>query len=317
MRGCLAAERLGSLRPCGSLTTQVRWQRDSVYKNGMEILAPADVGPLLIVALSVASFVTAFIGVFTGAAGGVILLAIMAMVMPPAAVIPVHTVVMLGTGISRTVIMWRFVMRGTLLPFIAGAAVGAAIGSKLVAWAERPGETWAHATELAWLLGGKSIVGGLLGGLAGVEIAKKMAGETRSTGDLFVLPLCLGIAIGRIGCFLAGLADETFGLTTSLPWGVDFGDGARRHPTQIYEILVLGLIAWWAAARQRAMPRSGDLFRGFMLLYLAFRLAIETIKPGPRAYLGLTGVQVACVLGLLYYVRDVRRVFVPGSVSLG
>ena len=45
-----------------------------VYKNGMEILAPADVGPLLIVALSVASFVTAFIGVFTGAAGGVILL---------------------------------------------------------------------------------------------------------------------------------------------------------------------------------------------------------------------------------------------------
>ena len=63
MRGCLAAERLSSLWLCGSITTQVRWQRDSVYKNGMEILAPADVGPLLIVALSVASFVTAFIGV--------------------------------------------------------------------------------------------------------------------------------------------------------------------------------------------------------------------------------------------------------------
>jgi uncharacterized membrane protein YfcA len=61
----------------------------------MEILPSADVGPLLFVGLAVASFVTAFIGVFTGTAGGVILLAIMAMVMPPAAVIPVHTVVML------------------------------------------------------------------------------------------------------------------------------------------------------------------------------------------------------------------------------
>jgi uncharacterized membrane protein YfcA len=97
----------------------------------MDILGTPDVGPLMFVGLSVASFVTAFIGVFTGAAGGVILLALMAMVMPPAAVIPVHTVVMLGTGISRTVIMWRFVMRSTLLPFIAGAAIGAAAGAKV------------------------------------------------------------------------------------------------------------------------------------------------------------------------------------------
>jgi uncharacterized protein len=97
----------------------------------MDILGTPDIGPLLLVGLSVASFVTAFIGVFTGTAGGVILLAIMAMVMPPTAVIPVHTVVMLGTGLSRTVIMWRFVMRGTLLPFIGGAVVGAAAGAKV------------------------------------------------------------------------------------------------------------------------------------------------------------------------------------------
>jgi uncharacterized protein len=43
----------------------------------------------------------------------------------------VHTVVMLGTGLSRTVIMWRFVMRDTLLPFIIGAALGAAAGAKV------------------------------------------------------------------------------------------------------------------------------------------------------------------------------------------
>jgi uncharacterized protein len=97
----------------------------------MDVLAAPDIGPLLFVGLSVASFATAFIAVFTGAAGGVILLAIMATVMPPAAVIPVHTVVMLGTGVTRTAIMWRYVLRGTLIPFIAGAAIGAAAGAKV------------------------------------------------------------------------------------------------------------------------------------------------------------------------------------------
>src|SRR5512145_10019 len=97
----------------------------------MDFLGTPDVGPLLFAGLSVASFVTAFIGVYTGAAGGVILLAIMAMVMPPATVIPVHTVVMLGTGATRTVAMWRHVMHGTLPPFIVGAVIGAVAGSQV------------------------------------------------------------------------------------------------------------------------------------------------------------------------------------------
>jgi uncharacterized membrane protein YfcA len=97
----------------------------------MDFLGTPDVGPLLFAGLVLASFVTAFIGVYTGAAGGVILLAIMALAMAPAALIPVHTVVMLGTGATRTVIMWRYVMRWTVLPFTIGAIIGAAAGAKL------------------------------------------------------------------------------------------------------------------------------------------------------------------------------------------
>ena len=119
---------------------------------------------------------------------------------------------------------------------IAGAAVGAALGSKLLHWLHQPGLTLAHWNDPVFLMGGKSIVGGLLGGVAGVERVKRWLGESRSTGDLFVLPLCLGMAVGRIGCFLTGLADHTFGVATTLPWGVDFGDGIPRHPTQLYEI---------------------------------------------------------------------------------
>jgi uncharacterized membrane protein YfcA len=97
----------------------------------MDFLGTPDIGPLVFAGLVLASFVTAFLSVFTGAAGGVILLGIMAIAMPPAALIPVHTVVMLGTGLARTVFMWRYVMQGTLLPFVIGAAIGAAAGGKV------------------------------------------------------------------------------------------------------------------------------------------------------------------------------------------
>src|SRR5262245_1246056 len=125
---------------------------------------------------------------------------------------------------------------------IAGAIIGAAIGSKLLAIIESFPDYWSHRTEPMVWLEGKTIVGGLLGGWIGVEIVKRLRGVRGSTGDAYVLPIILGIAIGRIGCFLTGLADHTHGEPTALPWGVDFGDGVRRHPTQLYEILVVLLI---------------------------------------------------------------------------
>jgi len=203
---------------------------------------------------------------------------------------------------------------------VVAAIVGAALGSKLLCWIQHPVETWAHRADLGALLHGKSIVGGLLGGLVAVEWVKRWMGIRRPTGDLFVLPLCLGIAIGRIGCFLTGLDDQTFGAATGLPWGVDFGDGVRRHPVQVYEIAFLAAVSVWAARRLGVDGRGGPVgettrgaatppggahdglvFRGFMILYLSFRLAVEFIKPDPRIYLGLSGIQLACIAGLLYY----------------
>ena len=86
----------------------------------MDFLGTPDIGPWLFFGLTLASFVTAFIGVFTGTAGGVILLALMAMVMPPTILVPVHTVVQLGSGVTRTLIMWRYVMKQIVPPFILG-----------------------------------------------------------------------------------------------------------------------------------------------------------------------------------------------------
>src|SRR5579863_8735992 len=65
---------------------------------------------------------------------------------------------------------------------IAGAIAGAAVGSKLVYWLQYPDYLAAHPGDLAVWLGGKTIVGALLGGLAGVEIVKKLRSIKISTG---------------------------------------------------------------------------------------------------------------------------------------
>lgn len=125
---------------------------------------------------------------------------------------------------------------------IAAAVAGAALGSKLLFWLEDPQLTWHNFHNPAYLMGGKTIVGALAFGLIAVELAKRYIGLRHSTGDLYAIPLALGIAIGRIGCFLTGLTDNTYGTPANLPWAINFGDGIPRHPTQLYEIAFLLLL---------------------------------------------------------------------------
>lgn len=192
---------------------------------------------------------------------------------------------------------------------VMGCILGAAIGNKIVFWLEYP-HLWAQAAGNAsvWM-SGSSIVGGLLGGLLGVELAKKLSGQTRSTGDQFVLPLIAGIAIGRIGCFLAGLQDGTYGLPTTLPWGVDFGDGVARHPTQLYDLLfVVGWGALLLASRERWRRHEGLMFKLFLAGYLAWRAGIDALKPLHYDYgAGLGGVQLVCLVALLFYLPLLLR----------
>lgn len=179
---------------------------------------------------------------------------------------------------------------------IVGCVFGALAGSKLLAFAESFQHYWSHRDNLPVLLGGKTIVGGLLGGWVGVELVKKYLGVAHSTGDVYVFPLVLGMCIGRVGCFLTGLPDHTYGVHTSLPWAVDFGDG-RRHPTQLYEIAFLLLVGVVLLARMRSSSFNGELFRLFMLAYLSFRFFVEFIKPGDKPLGGLSAIQVASLAG--------------------
>ncbi|GAA4371332.1 prolipoprotein diacylglyceryl transferase [Hymenobacter saemangeumensis] len=185
-----------------------------------------------------------------------------------------------------------------------GAAAGALLGSRVLGLLEHPAQLLNPPGGWLYYFTNKTIVGGFLGGLIGVELTKKRLGVRASSGDLMVFPLLLGLSIGRVGCFLSGLEDGTYGTATALPWGINFGDGIHRHPTNLYEVLFLGLLAQGLGLLEQRRPLpDGRRFQLFLAAYLLFRLLVEFIKPTPPLPgLGLTAIQWACVAGLAYYV---------------
>lgn len=200
---------------------------------------------------------------------------------------------------------------------IVGAVFGALVGSKLLAWIESWPDylnAWRGGQALAAFAGGKTIVGGLLGGWLGVELAKRLMHIRHSTGDAYVFPLIFGMAVGRIGCFLTGLPDHTHGNFSSLPWAIDFGDGPR-HPTQLYDIIFLVLLAAALLFRMHKPHPNGRLFRLFVLAYCTYRFAVEFLKPTYRPYAGVSAIQLACVGGAVACLVSMMRASPSGSLA--
>ncbi len=229
-----------------------------------------------------------------------------------------ETLVLLALGAGFGFLWWdgrNQRRRGELATLAIAALVGGALGAKLLDWALNA-DLVARAGWVTALLSGRTVIGGLLGGTVAVTVAKRRAGITGRRGNQLAAPIALGLFVGRLGCFLHGCC---YGTVTSLPWGVDFGDGLRRHPTQLYEAL------FWLAAflvllplRRRAVA-PGRLFGGLMLSYFAFRFGEEFLRAGPRPLMGLSAYQVAALAGFLYVAaRELRStVDVSGGVDGG
>jgi prolipoprotein diacylglyceryltransferase len=152
-----------------------------------------------------------------------------------------------------------------------------------------------------WELG-HSIAGAICGAIILIEVYKIFAGIHGSTGLQFVAPLALGIAVGRLGCFFSGLPDFTYGTPTTLPWGVDFGDGIPRHPVQLYEafamLTFLGVFLYEIAHENAFVLRQGSyLFIGW---YALQRFMWEFLKPYPTVIGPLNVFHLICGALLLY-----------------
>jgi prolipoprotein diacylglyceryltransferase len=192
---------------------------------------------------------------------------------------------------------------------LMGAMVGALIGSRLVAVLEDPSNL-SHLS-FALIYESKTIIGGLLFGLFGVELIKKAIGVNIASGDLYVVPIIIALFIGRIGCFTMGVQEPVYGVETNFFMGMNLGDGLKRHPIILYEMIYLSLLlAMFYMLRNRSLL-NGERFKMFMVLYFTFRFFIEFLKPYHPLFLHLSSIHWSAIFILLFYYKFIIRSVKP------
>jgi len=134
--------------------------------------------------------------------------------------------------------------------------------------------------------GGMSFHGGLIGVISAMWIYGRKLNKTFFQVADFVAPLVpIGLGAGRFGNFING---ELWGKTTDLPWGVVFPHAGQlaRHPSQLYEALleglVLFLILWFYSRKPRPLMAVSGLF---LIGYGCFRFIVEFVRI-PDEHLG-------------------------------
>ncbi len=137
--------------------------------------------------------------------------------------------------------------------------------------------------------GGMSFHGGLLGVLlAMIVFARKRGFSPFSLFDVIAASAPIGIMSVRITNFING---ELFGKPSDLPWAMAFPAGGPlpRHPTQLYEAALEGLIMF-ALLRVlthafKRLPQPGFIAGVFILWYAISRIMIEFVRL-PDAHIG-------------------------------
>ncbi|MBI3468397.1 MAG: prolipoprotein diacylglyceryl transferase [Planctomycetes bacterium] len=212
----------------------------------------------------------------------------------------VVTGIMLGRRSQRSLGLSDWERLGIGLGAFCGAMIGAKLPFVLADWE-------GLLSGRAWFDSGKTIVFGLVGGYFGVELAKWALGIRIKTGDSFAVPVAAAVAVGRLACFVGGCC---YGTVTRLPWGVDFGDGELRHPTQLYEFAFHLSAALVLHRLQQRQLLRGQLIKLYIIAYLAYRFLTEFIRPEPVLWAALTGYQLAALafipLFILLWFQDQR-----------
>lgn len=193
----------------------------------------------------------------------------------------------------------------TFYLFLA-AIFGGTLGAKIPIWIMNYKFILSNFS-LPVILSGRTLLGGLIGGFIAVELTKKYLNINVKRGNLFAPAIAIGVAIGRIGCFLRGCC---YGKPTDLPWGVNFGDGVLRHPTEIYEaVFMLGMFIYLESIKNK-VKEPGKMFRILMLGYFIFRFFNEFLRTEPVVFFGLTFYQVVSVFVIFYFIFGDLKKFI-------
>ena len=191
-----------------------------------------------------------------------------------------------GVMIYRVARRWRLeVSADDVVTIMTAVACGVIIGARL-GYVLFYGKGYYLAHPLAILMlneGGMSFHGGLVGAIVGAYLANREGGFAPLTLiDLGSIGAPIGLFLGRCANFVNG---ELWGKETSLPWGVMFDDAGGgavfRHPSQLYEALLEGLVIFCVlyALSRRQPPRPKGTFIGtFLMLYGCFRFLVEFVR---------------------------------------
>jgi len=156
--------------------------------------------------------------------------------------------------------------------------------------------------------GGLSFHGGLIGAvIAGFYFCKRKKIDFYEIADISVIPLALGLALGRLGNFING---ELYGRITNVPWAVKFPDAEGfRHPSQIYESLknLLIFFTLWKLSDKK-LPK-GFIFWLFVVMYSALRFIVEFFRQ-PDEQLGFIGfLTMGQVLSIVMFVIGIFFIY--------
>ncbi|MCK8058360.1 MULTISPECIES: prolipoprotein diacylglyceryl transferase [unclassified Fusibacter] len=188
---------------------------------------------------------------------------------------------------------------------IASAAlIGGTIGAKLPILIYYWGEIIRSDTPLIAMLSGRTILGGMIGGLLAVILVKRRMNLKTRFGNQLAPAVAFGMAVGRIGCFFQGCC---VGIATHSAFGIDFGDHVLRHPTQLYEVafhLIMFLLLWNHPLRKRD---GGELLSSYFIAYFLIRFLEEYIREINEAFWGLSMYQWLCLLGMIFLVIKAKR----------
>ncbi|HRQ88653.1 MAG TPA: prolipoprotein diacylglyceryl transferase [Bacteroidia bacterium] len=204
-------------------------------------------------------------------------------------------------GLGLGAWFWSRRVRETPSAFavFVGAVVGAYAGAKLLFVLV---EGWAFLGEPGgWmkLAAGKTILGALLGGYAGVEVAKRLVGHREPTGDWFAVGGPLAIAAGRLGCLRYGCCLGV-PVDAASPWALVARDGVARWPAVPVELAfnLLFVAAILPMVRWKGSPRAwwrGQCFHLYLIAYGLFRFGHEFLRDTPKSAWGIGGYQVAAL----------------------
>ena len=199
---------------------------------------------------------------------------------------------LLLAGIALSFVTWRRLAgQDPRLPVIYAAALVSAFAGAKLAYLLAGGWLWlGHPEQWAAWLTGKSILGALLGGYAGVEAAKRISGYREPTGDLFAVIAPAGILVGRIGCLLRGCCP---GVVCAPAWFTIAGpDGRARWPAVPAEITfnAVALLTVCLLRRRHLLP--GQHFHLYLMACGLFRFFHEFLRATPRIGGGVSGYQI-------------------------